>query len=68
MITDAASLSDDESKRFAKKSGIVAESRCCVRSRVRRPRIIHARSEPTTALPMPTHVEEMPYFQPNCPA
>ena len=60
MIADAASLRAGDPKRFAKKSGIVAESRCCVMIRVRRPSTAHARSEPITALPMPAHVAEMP--------
>lgn len=53
------------SKREPKKAGIVAESKCCVMMRVRRPRTTQASSEPTSALPMPIHVEAMPYFQPN---
>ena len=60
MIAEAASLSEGEPKRLAKKSGIVAESRCCVMMRVRRPRTAHARSEPTSALPMPAQVALMP--------
>ena len=48
--------------------GIVAELRCCVIMRVRLPRMTHASSEPTSALPMPIHAEARPYFQPNCPA
>ena len=60
MIAEAASLSEGEPKRFAKKSGIVAESRCCVMMRVRRPRTAQARSDPTRALPMPAQVALMP--------
>ena len=60
MIAAAASLSAGLPKRFAKKSGIVAESRCCVMMRVRRPRTAHARSEPISALPMPAHVADSP--------
>ena len=55
-------------KRLAKKSGMVAESRCCVMMRVRRPRTAQARSEPMSAFPMPAQVAEMPYRQPNWPA
>ena len=40
----------------------------CVIRRVRLARTSHARSEPITAFPMPIHVDERPYFQPNCPA
>ena len=68
MIIAAMIFSAGLPKRLAKKSGIVAESRCCVMMRVRRPSTAHARSEPMSALPMPAHVAEMPYRQPNCPA
>ena len=54
--------------RLPKKSGMVADSRCWVIIRVRRPRMTHAISEPMTALPMPIQVEAMPNFQPNWPA
>ena len=68
IMIDAISLRPGLPKRLAKKSGIVAESRCCVMMRVRRPSIDHASSEPMRALPMPAHVADMPYLQPNCPA
>ena len=67
-MTDATMRSPSESKRVPKKSGIVRLWRCCVISRVRLARMSHARSEPITAFPMPIHVDESPYFQPNCPA
>ncbi len=67
-IIEAAMRSDSLEKRVPKKSGIVRLEMCCVINFVRRPRTSHARSEPITALPMPIHVEERPYFHPNCPA
>ena len=60
MIAAAASFSAGLPNRLAKKSGIVAEFRCCVMMRVRRPRMAQASSEPISALPMPAHVAEMP--------
>ena len=68
MMIAAMIFSAGLPNRLAKKSGMVAESRCCVMMRVRRPRTAHARREPMSALPMPTHVAEMPYRQPNWPA
>ena len=56
------------SKRVPKKSGMVRELMCWVISFVRRPSTSQASSEPMTALPMPIQADEMPYFQPNCPA
>ena len=32
------------------------------------PRMTHAMSEPMNAFPRPIHVDDRPYFQPNCPA
>ena len=58
----AATLSALLSNLLPKKSGIVFESRCFVMTLVRRPRTIHARSEPMTALPIPIHVEDTPYL------
>ena len=68
VIMEAAILRFSLPKRFPKNSGIVAVSRCCVMILVRLPRILHARREPISALPMPAHVAAMPYFQPNWPA
>ena len=68
MMIDAAIFRDFASKRFSKKSGIVALCRCCVMTRVRRPRMTQAIREPMRALPMPIQVEAMPNFQPNWPA
>ena len=68
MMTEAPIFSERLSKRLPKKVGMVAESRCWVIIRVRRPRIAHAISEPMIALPMPAHVAAIPYFHPNCPA
>ena len=67
-ITDAAIRRAFEPKRLPKKSGMVLESSFWVSRRVRRPRMTHARRDPMTALPMPTHVVERPNRQPNCPA
>ena len=53
---------------FSKNSGMVAVCRCCDIRRVRRPRMTHASKDPRIAFPIPIHVEEMPNFQPNCPA
>ena len=68
VITDAAILSVGESNLLPKKSGIVAESRCCVMILVRLPSTTQATREPKSAFPMPTHVAEIPYFHPNWPA
>ena len=54
--------------RLAKKSGMVALSRCLVMTRVRRPSTTQASRLPIRALPMPIQVAETPKFQPNCPA
>ena len=56
------------SNLLPKKSGIVLEFKCFVMTLVLLPRMIHARSEPITALPIPIQVDATPYFQPNCPA
>ena len=64
-ITEAAILSFSELKRLPKKSGIVFESMCCVITLVLLPRIIQARREPKSALPIPIQVEARPKFQPN---
>ena len=68
MITDAAILSDLLPNLLPKKSGIVAESRCCVMILVLLPRTTHARSEPIMAFPIPAQVAAIPYYHPNCPA
>ena len=68
MIAEAPTFSARLPKRFSKNSGIVALLSWRVMMRVRRPRITHASSEPISALPTPTHVDAMPYRQPNCPA
>jgi len=68
MMIDAAIFRELLWKRSPKNCGIVAESRCCVMIRVRRPRITHARREPIRALPIPAHVAAIPKRQPNCPA
>ena len=60
MMAAAMSFRAGLPKRLAKKSGMVAESRCCVMMRVRRPRTAQARSEPMSAFPMPAQVAEMP--------
>ena len=60
MMAAAMSFREGLPKRLAKKSGIVAESRCWVMMRVRRPRTAHARSDPMRALPMPAQVAEIP--------
>ena len=65
VMTEAASCKFLLSKRLPKNSGIVAESKCWVMMRVRRPRIIQASIEPINALPRPIQVDAMPYFQPN---
>ena len=67
-ITEATTRSPWSPKRVPKKSGMVRDSMCCVISLVRFPSSIHASSEPIRALPMPIHVADIPYFQPNCPA
>ena len=68
ITIEAAIFSEGAEKRFSKKSGMVALPRCCVMTRVRRPRMTQARKEPMIALPMPTQVAAMPNFQPNWPA
>ena len=67
-MMDAATLSAWLLYLDSKNCGMVAESRCCVMIRVRLPRMTQARRDPISALPIPTQVEAMPYFQPNCPA
>ena len=52
----------------SKNCGMVAEFRCCVMILVRLPRTTQARRDPSSAFPIPTQVEAIPYFQPNCPA
>ena len=54
--------------RWPKNWGMVAESKCWVMILVRLPSTAQASREPMMALPMPTQVEAMPYFQPNWPA
>ena len=56
------------SKRFPKKSGMVAACKYLVITRVLRPRITHASKLPIKAFPIPIQVLESPYFHPNCPA
>ena len=68
VMTDAAILSEGLPKRSPKNWGIVAAPKCWVMMRVRRPSTTQAKSEPSSALPMPIQVEAMPNFQPNCPA
>ena len=68
MMTEAAIFSLSLPKRLPKNSGMVAELRCWVMMRVRRPSTAQASSEPSRALPMPAQVAAMPYFHPNCPA
>ena len=51
-----------------KNSGMVAESRCWVIILVPRPRTTQASRDPMKALPIPIHVDAIPYFHPNCPA
>ena len=68
MMAEAASFSPRLPKRLPKNWGMVAASRCCVMTRVRRPRTAQASSEPSRALPMPAQVAATPYFQPNWPA
>ena len=65
MITADAILSALELYLFAKKSGIVAESMCCVITRVLLPRMFHASREPIKAFPKPIHVDARPNLQPN---
>ena len=65
MIAEDAILREGLLKRALKNCGMVALERCCVMTRVRRPRNAHAINEPISALPMPAHVAAMPYFQPN---
>ena len=67
-MMEAATRKPWSLKRVPKKSGMVRLSMCCVISFVRRPNTIQASKEPITALPTPIHVDERPYFQPNCPA
>ena len=67
-MTEAPIFSPLLWNRLPKNSGMVALFKCWVIIRVRRPRITHASMEPIRVLPMPIHVEAMPYFQPNCPA
>ena len=64
-IIDATTLRLWLSKRVPKKSGMVRLFMCCVKSFVRLPRTSHAKRLPIMALPMPIHVLESPYFQPN---
>ena len=68
MMTEAKSFSALLPKRLPKNSGMVALSRCCVITLVRRPSTAQASREPKKALPKPAQVAAMPYFQPNCPA
>ena len=65
IITEAVILSSFEPNRFSKNAGIVAAFKCFVMTRVRRPRMTQARSEPMIALPTPIHVDARPYLQPN---
>ena len=67
-IIDAPIFSGCDANRFPKNCGMVAESRCWLMILVRLPRITQASNEPMIALPIPAHVAETPYFQPNCPA
>ena len=67
-MTEAATFRARLLKRSPKNCGIVAESKCCVIIRVRRPRTTHANSEPISAFPMPAQVAAIPYYQPNSPA
>ena len=68
MMAEAASFSALLWNRRSKNWGMVAESRCWVMTRVRRPSTAQASREPSRALPMPAQVAAMPYFQPNWPA
>src|SRR5574344_670559 len=68
MMAEATTLRLVELNLWPKKSGMVALFIKCVIRRVRLPKILHAKRDPINALPMPTHVAESPYFQPNCPA
>ena len=68
IMTEAATFRDLEPNRLPKNSGMVAESRCWVMMRVRRPSTTQANREPRIALPMPAQVAAIPYFHPNCPA
>ena len=68
MMIDENSFSDLLEYLFSKNSGMVLVSSSCVRSLVRLPRTTHATSEPSSAFPIPIHVEAIPYFHPNCPA
>ena len=54
--------------KAAPACGIVADLRCRVMIRVRRPRTTHARYDHRIAFAIPAHVAAIPYFQPNCPA
>lgn len=68
MMTDATVRRAGQQYRLAKKSGMVADSKCLVMTRVRRPSTTQASRLPMRALPMPIQVEATPKFQPNCPA
>ena len=68
MMIDAVIFRALLSNRFSKNSGIVAELKCWLIIRVRRPSTTQASRLPNTALPRPIQVEARPYFQPNCPA
>ena len=65
VMTDAAIFNELLPNLFSKKSGMVLEFKCCVITLVRRPRTTHAIRDPNMALPMPAHVEAIPYFHPN---
>ena len=67
-MAEAAIRSALLSKRFPKKSGMVAALRWFVMTRVLRPKITQASRLPISAFPIPIHVEASPYFHPNCPA
>ena len=67
-INEAAVRSAGEQYRLAKKSGMVALSRCLVITRVRRPSTTQASRLPIRALPRPIQVAATPKFQPNWPA
>ena len=50
-------------KRLPKNSGMVAELKCCVIMRVRRPSTTQASMEPMIAFPSPIQEEAMPYLE-----
>ena len=64
-MTAAAILSALLSKRFPKKSDMVAVFKCRVMIRVLLPRRFQASKEPIKALPKPIQVDATPNFQPN---